>query len=343
LHAFLAFLEKRQNRDPVFWQYFDHLHRDWGWGDEENQRAVESILTLLPSGLRPGRVLVPGAGACRLAYDLHHALTPSLTVATDINPFLFLCAAAIGAGDTIALYEFPPHPRDLASYAVRRELHAPAGELRDGFYFVLTDIDDRCFLPGSFDCVVTSWFIDAAGVDIHRLFALINELLVKGGLWINLGPTMFADVPSRVYSVEEILEAIVPAGFSLEESWQRFERYLTSPASASQRVERLLGFRATKSGDAAVPPQATAEVVEGPAWLTDTSRPVNLKVSVRDFATAHQVTAEVLLQAEGELSLSEIVHRVANQFGLSHEVARAHAERTLRSVIGLTRQPGSVV
>ncbi|HEU5468802.1 MAG TPA: hypothetical protein VFU77_05805, partial [Steroidobacteraceae bacterium] len=87
--------------------YYPNLHRDWCWGDAENQASLEAVTGSLPEKAAPARVLVLGAGACRLAYDLHQALKPQLTVALDFNPFFLLAAARILAGPALELYEFP--------------------------------------------------------------------------------------------------------------------------------------------------------------------------------------------------------------------------------------------
>ena len=72
--------------------YYVNLHRDWVWGDAENQASHQLIAQALES--EPlGRTLVLGAGACRLAYDLHRSHRPACTVAADINPLLLLTAA----------------------------------------------------------------------------------------------------------------------------------------------------------------------------------------------------------------------------------------------------------
>ncbi len=91
--------------------YYPNLHRDWCWGDEENRASLEAVVASLPATGAPARLLVLGAGACRLAYDLHQRLRPSLTVALDFNPFFLLAAARILAGPPLELYEFPIAPR----------------------------------------------------------------------------------------------------------------------------------------------------------------------------------------------------------------------------------------
>ena len=84
--------------------YYPNLHRDWCWGDSENRASLEAVLSSLPAGASPRRVLVLGAGAGRLAYDLHEALRPVLTVALDFNPLFMLALQRIVTGDAFVEY-----------------------------------------------------------------------------------------------------------------------------------------------------------------------------------------------------------------------------------------------
>ncbi len=191
--------------------YYPNLHRDWCWGDAENRASLDAVLASLPTGTTPARVLVLGAGACRLAYDLHQALRPGLTVALDFNPLFLLAASRVLAGDALELYEFPIAPRTIADHAVLRRLAAPAA-VAPGFEFVLADASAPPFRPGSFDLVLTPWFIDVAGEPVGRIVARINALLALGGLWVNHGSLAFADAaPAEALSLEELLERLPAA------------------------------------------------------------------------------------------------------------------------------------
>jgi len=112
--------------------YYVNLHRDWAWGDDENQAALQEIRGLLGGVLTGmGRTLVQGAGAGRLAYDLHAVGDAPLTVATDFNPLLLFAARELYAGRAVELYEFPIAPRRIEDHAVLRRLVAP-GPARAG-------------------------------------------------------------------------------------------------------------------------------------------------------------------------------------------------------------------
>ena len=159
--------------------YYPNLHRDWCWGDEENRASLEAVVASLPAPCAPRRILVLGAGACRLAYDLHQLLRPSLTVALDFNPFFLLAAARILAGPPLELYEFPIAPRSIEDHAQLR-VHAAPEPPAPGFVPVLADASAPPFRPGQFDLVLTPWFIDVAGEPVSQVARRVNSLLRSG-------------------------------------------------------------------------------------------------------------------------------------------------------------------
>ena len=63
-------LRTRLPPDQGLTTYYANVHRDWCWGDAENDASVEILLAALGSHA-PRNVAVLGAGAGRLAYDLH--------------------------------------------------------------------------------------------------------------------------------------------------------------------------------------------------------------------------------------------------------------------------------
>ena len=186
--------------------YYPNLHRDWAWGEGENNDAHRLVAGAL-DGRRSG-LLVLGAGAGRLAYDLHQSGASELTVALDINPMLMLAAQRIVRGGIVDLYEFPIAPRTAADAAVLRRLAAPA-PARPGLHLVLADAWHAPFAPQSFDAVVTPWLIDIVEPAPAEVAAAINRLLVPGGRWVNFGSLCFPwRRPSMRPSAEELLELV---------------------------------------------------------------------------------------------------------------------------------------
>jgi hypothetical protein len=118
--------------------YYINAHRDWVWGAVENDASIALIEAALPAGYDWGRTLVLGAGAGRLAYDVHMRFAPSLTAAADFNPLLLFVAHAVTTGGLLELYEFPIAPRLLQDHAALRLLTAPT-PVRAGFHLVAAD------------------------------------------------------------------------------------------------------------------------------------------------------------------------------------------------------------
>jgi uncharacterized protein YbaR (Trm112 family) len=147
--------------------YYANIHRDWVWGEEENEASLKQVRSVLHDHVELGDVLVLGAGAGRLAYDIHKELDCSRLIAMDFNPLLMLVAKQMADGNRLSMYEFPIAPKSLEDDAVLRKLSAPepAGE---DFHLVLGDALRAPFAAGSFDAVVTPWLIDIITEDLAR-------------------------------------------------------------------------------------------------------------------------------------------------------------------------------
>ena len=106
--SYLA-LRTRLPTDQGLNTYYPNVHRDWAWGEEENAASMKQIRAVLHDHADLGNVLVLGAGAGRLAYDIHTQLNCTATVAMDFNPLLMLVAKAVTSGQKLSLYEFLSH------------------------------------------------------------------------------------------------------------------------------------------------------------------------------------------------------------------------------------------
>ena len=104
--------------------YEANLYRDWAWGDDENQQTAQIIKNQI-SLQNPKNCLVLGAGAGRLALDIHQHIKPKLTIASDINPLLVLAADKLLNSGELTIQEFPLHPRRAEWVAVEHQLKSP--------------------------------------------------------------------------------------------------------------------------------------------------------------------------------------------------------------------------
>ena len=301
--------------------YYSNIHRDWAWGDEENRQSLEAVGEAL-SGQAPGRLLVPGAGAGRLAYDLHQSLGPDVTVALDFNPLLVLAAARLCAGENVALHEFPIAPRRAEDVAVARELAAPA-PARPGLHHVLASALRPPFRDGAFDTLVTPWLVDVLPEDLAVQAARWNRLLAPGGRWVWFGSAAFrTPSPADNYSLEEALEIIGRAGFGEPAVTEREIPYMDSPASRHARRERVVTVVAEKEADAERPERHKAL----PDWLVTGSEPVPALEDFRVQAVSTRVHAFIMSMIDGRRSIADMAKLMEEK----RLMTRAEAENAIR-------------
>lgn len=280
--------------------YYVNVHRDWCWGTEENEASLEAVMASLEPAA-PQRVLVLGAGAGRLAYDIHQRLAPRVVVALDVNPLFGLLARRLYAGGRVELYEFPIAPRDVEALAILRTLQAPA-PARPGLEVVLADATRAPFAPGSFDLVVTPWLIDVLDIDFAAFAPRVNALLRDGGRWVNTGSLAFAQSdPALHYALGEVLEIVAACGFAPPVVSERRVSYLCSPASRHGRVETVVTFGATRRTAVTVPPAAAL-----PPWLERTDLPVPALPAYQSAALAMRVYGYVASLIDGRRSAADI-------------------------------------
>lgn len=303
--------------------YYVNLHRDWAWGDDENQAALQEIRTPLGGDLAGlGRTLVQGAGAGRLAYDLHAAGDAPLTVATDFNPLLLFAARELYAGRTVELYEFPIAPRRIEDHAILRRLAAP-GPVRAGLSLVAADALQPPFADGAFDTVVTPWFIDIIGEPFARVAARINLLLKPGGRWINFGSLAFSRAAhAERVSLEEIVELLPQSGFADFTAHEGSMPYMRSPASRHARIESTVAWVTNKVAAPAETPRARVL----PDWLLHPDRPVPRTPALEMQAISSRVHAFLLALINGERSLRDMARMLVEQRLMSADEAE-HAVR----------------
>lgn len=293
--------------------YESNVFRDWCWGDAENAAALDEVCTVL-GGVVPSRVLVLGAGAGRLAYDLHEALPGTLTVALDLNPLLAGVGARVSRGEVLELTEFPLAPRRPEDVALQRRLAAPR-PARPGLSFVLGDAQAPPFVAGAFDLVVTPWLLDILDAPPQGLMAQINRLLAPGGTWVYHGSVAFAHPdPALQFTGEELVAAAAALGFAVEVEREAELSYLRCPNSRHGRMERVLTFRAERRSACAVAPGSSAV----PDWIADPSRPVPALPAFRSQALATRTHAYIMSLIDGRRSLGDIA-RVLAQHGLMDE------------------------
>ncbi|MGI9257392.1 MAG: methyltransferase domain-containing protein [Gammaproteobacteria bacterium] len=311
----LLALQTRLPPDQGLTTYYNNAHRDWAWGEEENAVSAEIVSGQLGSSGPGPAALVLGAGAGRLAYDLHQAYPDCTTVALDFNPLLVLVLQRILVGDSVELTEFPIAPATLADVAVLRTLVAP-DRPKPGLQPVIADALHPPFREGSFDTVVTPWLVDILPEDLSMLSRRINRLLKPEGSWILFGSLTFHHSdPALRYSLDECLEVVAETGFAVPNYEEREIPYMNSPASRHGRRERVISWRTQKLTEAEEPVDHRAL----PEWLVRDDVPVPLSSSFQSQAMSTRVYAFIMSLIDGRRSAADIAAVTVEQGLMSKE------------------------
>ncbi|MBI4475108.1 MAG: methyltransferase domain-containing protein [Acidobacteria bacterium] len=330
---------------PAPLKYIHYLYRDWGWPAEpngENERALAAMDFVQEE--RPlGRTLVIGAGACRLAYDLHRRDAGAETVALDIEPFLFTVARTVILGGTVRLSEANAEIDELGAVSREWTLTAPHGPLdKDRFHFLIADGLEPPLEKDAFDTVVTPWFIDIVPPDLRDFMSTVYRLLKRGGRWLNLGPLRYTpDMPAPLrFTREEVFDLLKRAGFELGHWRTESMPYLVSKLNARGKMELVLAFAATKSETSLG--TDTTEVTP-PAWLLFRHLPIPTFPGQSMFHSNNSLVQLVVSAIDGNRSLDDLTLMVADrarQPDLSIHQIRAAIRRCLGEIHPNAKQGG---
>jgi hypothetical protein len=316
-------LRTRLPSDQGLTTYAANVYRDWSWGDVENARATELVANLIHG--ETARLLVLGAGAGRLAWDLHRRPDPGLTIGLDFNPMLALLATRIADGGSLRLVEFPLAPRQLADCAVTRELRAPAATA-PGLHWIIGDALRPPLVAASIDTIVTPWLVDILPADLADLARIVNRCLRPGGAWINFGALAFSgpEFATR-YSLDEIVELLAAAGFEVREMREDELPYLCSPASRHARREQVVTWRAIKQRD--VHPATRHAAL--PEWLVTGREAVPALPAFQLQAASTRVHAFVMSLIDGQRSIRDMAKLMEDQ----RLMTRQEAEPVIRDFL----------
>jgi len=232
--------------------YLSCIFRDWAWSDghdEENERSLVAIRRVT-AGTALGRTLVLGAGACRLAYDLHIHCGGTETAVVDVDPFLLVVAEAVIRGSVVSLTESSVNAPEVDPVGRRWVLEASSGPLsEEAFHFFLADGTEPPFAECAFDTIVTPWFIDQVPSDLERLIRKLHGLLAPNGRWINHGPLIYrpdALPVARWYTRQEIFNLASAVGFQVGAWESTSQPHFVSPLSGRGLLENVLTFEASR-------------------------------------------------------------------------------------------------
>ncbi|KAI9596411.1 N2227-like protein-domain-containing protein [Syncephalis fuscata] len=180
------------------------------------------------------RVLVPGAGLGRLAYDIAKQGTMLIKMLYnsvervgqhEIYPFVHVFSNIRDSQDMLKSIAVPDVlPSNLPPNV---DFSMVAGE-----FIEVYDIPEQY---GSWDCIVTCYFIDTAH-NIIEYLETIRKLLKPNGCWINYGPLLYhwEGVPgerSVELSLDELMQVIRTMGFTIKDETMCTATYAANPDS----------------------------------------------------------------------------------------------------------------
>ncbi len=295
--------------------YEANLYRDWVWGGEENQLSANIVSQHIDKE-QCKNLLVLGAGAGRLALDIHQACSPAITVATDINPLLVLAAKRIIEGHGLNIYEFPMQPLKSQCAAIEHQIAGITPP--DNFYYAFSDATKPAFIKGSFDTVLTPWLIDIQPLELSRFLQQLNQYIDIGSQWVNFGSLVFHQKRDALcYSIEEVKAIAEQQGFEIHNIQQQQIPYLKSPYNAGHRVETVWSWSATKTKN--VTPIEQVQTL--PAWLLDIKKPIPKTNYFQQFTITHRTYAQLSAEVDGRTSINKIANKISKREKINTEEA----------------------
>ncbi|KII91865.1 hypothetical protein PLICRDRAFT_682358 [Plicaturopsis crispa FD-325 SS-3] len=209
------------------------------------------------------RVLVPGAGLGRLAYDV-----ASLGFACQGNEFshhmLLSSYFILNRTDEIDKYKIYPYAHSFSNVPSREAMLRPISipdvlpsALPPGSDFSLIygaeegDGSEHEPQAGQWDAILTCFFIDTAK-NIVNYLRILHRILAPGGVWINLGPLLWhfenntTNDPSIELDLEEVKVLARKIGFEISNERTIDTTYTSNSAAMLGYVYHAAFWTATK-------------------------------------------------------------------------------------------------
>lgn len=240
-----------------------HFVRDWSQElASERNELFEPLISSLKNEFaletRPfKRVLVPGSGLGRAAYDISslgfqtHAMEYSHLMNTAAQ-FIFELE---GSSDGYpSQFEFYPYVHDFSHQAsgdsqlrgvvspnITSLKKPPNLSLEFGDFTELALTQSK-----SYDAIVSLFLIDTAENALQYLEA-IHTLLKPGGIWINYGPLKWGTAPQVEFTQEELEMVISRMNFTIESKFSGSNEYNGDKMSLWTGLYKLCGWVARKN------------------------------------------------------------------------------------------------
>ncbi|KAF6745474.1 N2227-domain-containing protein [Ephemerocybe angulata] len=252
--------------------------RDWSAeGAAEREQCykplVDALLAHFPDAKTPEersklRVLVPGAGLGRLAWDV--ANIGFACQGNEFSHYMLLSSYFIlNRTDGIEKHTLYPYVHSFSNVPNRQAMLRPvlipdvspsdlpptskfslvAGDFEEIYGSDDHDPDEPQY--GQWDAIMTCFFIDTAK-NIVSYLRIIHKILAPGGVWINLGPLLWhfennnTNDPSIELDLEEVKELARKIGFEISNEKTLDTTYTSNSESMLGYVYKAAFWTATK-------------------------------------------------------------------------------------------------
>jgi SAM-dependent methyltransferase len=204
-------------------QLMAHLVRDWSNEGEAVRQSVYGwcLQQLSCPNDNKLRILVPGAGLARLAWDL--ACQGHAVEANEVSlPMAVLAHQILHSPKTVRVYPFLTDGWVNEANSELRyqpmDIHPPDWSVPVHLSYTVGDfleVYGSATNPSSFDVVLTVFFLDTAPNILDYLILIFN-LLKPGGKWIHVGPLQW-HMEAQIYPAANELERVIQSlGFHIQ-------------------------------------------------------------------------------------------------------------------------------
>ncbi|KAH7883121.1 N2227-like protein-domain-containing protein [Phlebopus sp. FC_14] len=249
--------------------------RDWSEdGKGERDLCYKPMMQALQEHFegrdrRTIRVLVPGAGLGRLAYDV--AKLGFTCQGNEFSHYMLLSSYLIlNKTESIGEHTIYPYIHSFSNVPSRKAMLRPvnipdvlpsdlppdsnfswvAGDFEEIYGAVETDEDEP--QGGQWDAVMTCFFIDTAK-NIVNYLRILHRILAPGGIWVNLGPLLWhfennaTNDTSIELDLEEVKELARKVGFTLSDEKTIETTYTNNDQSLLGYFYQAAFWKATKT------------------------------------------------------------------------------------------------
>lgn len=216
------------------------------------------------------RVLIPGAGLGRLAWDV--ANIGFACQGNEFSHYMLLSSYFIlNRTDGVEKHKFYPYVHSFSNVPNKQAMLRPitipdvspsalpptskfslvAGDFEEIYGSDENDPDEP--QSGQWDAIMTCFFIDTAK-NIVNYLRIIHRILAPGGVWINLGPLLWhfennnTNDPSVELDLEEVKELARKIGFEISNERTLDTTYTNNTESMLGYVYKAAFWTATKIG-----------------------------------------------------------------------------------------------